>query len=227
MKTNRSAFSLIELLVVIAIIATLMSISILYLSGAKSRAKGIECQKNLGDWAKGLGMFIDESRIHKFPNPGSGARDDANAWYNVLAKHLDIRPLSEYGEEERLPGPQSGIKSMYVCPLATKGDGDKALFSYAANAFFEKDNKALRAANVHDASAFIVFMDAPKPTECSATCSQVLESGGAGSFRHGGRMNAAFLDGSVRSLDPRQVRTGSDDLTKISEANIYWDAFPE
>ena len=40
-------------------------------------------------------------------------------------------------------------------------------------------------------------------------------------------MNAAFLDGSVRSLEPRQIRAGSDDPKKVSEANIYWDAFPE
>ena len=223
MKSIRSAFSIIEVLVVIAIIATLMAISVPYLSSAKARARGLECQKNLGDWAKALNMFIDESRTHRMPSVGKGATNDETAWYNVLPKEIDIRPVAEYKEGEAIPAPKSGIKSMYVCPLATKGNG---IFSYAANDYFQKDDKCLHAAKIGDASAFIVFMDSPSSSRCSATPDQVL-SAGSDSFRHGSRMNAAFFDGSVRSLQPRQVRAGSDDPKKINEHNIYWDAFPE
>jgi prepilin-type N-terminal cleavage/methylation domain-containing protein/prepilin-type processing-associated H-X9-DG protein len=224
MNTIRSAFSLIEMLVVIAVIATLMAISVPYLSTAKSRAKGIECQKNLGDWAKALNMYIDESRTHRLPKLGDGT-SDASAWYNVLPKEVDIRPLCEYKEGETIPAPKSGVKSMYVCPLASKASGD-GVFSYAANAFFENNGSSLHAAKIGDASAFIVFMDAPDSNSSSATRDQVLAPG-SDSFRHGSRMNAAFFDGSVRSLQPRQVRAGSDDPKKINEHNIYWDAFPE
>ena len=223
MKSIRSAFSMIEILVVIAIIATLMAISVPYLSTAKARAKGIECQKNLGDWAKALNMYIDESRTHRFPSLGKDNQNDEKAWFNILPKQLDVRPLCEYGEGEPLPAPKSGIKSMYVCPLANKGNG---FFSYAANAFFESNGSSLHAARVGDASAFIVFMDSASTSHGSANCDDVLGSG-SDSFRHGSRMNAAFFDGSVRSLEPRQVRAGSDNPKKINEHNIYWDAFPE
>ena len=225
MKSIRSAFSIIELLVVIAIITTLMATSVTYLSTAKARAKGIECQKNLGDWAKALSMYIDESRTHRFPALGNGSASDESAWYNVLPKELDTRPLSEYSEGETLPGPKSGIKSMYVCPLASKGKRS-GLFSYAANKFFQGNNGALHAAKVRDASAFIVFMDSPSPANCSANSGDVLSSG-SDSFRHGSRMNAAFFDGSVRALATRQILAGSDNPKKINEHNVYWDAFPE
>ncbi len=223
MKSIRSAFSLIEMLVVIAIIATLMAISVPYLSSAKSRAKGIECQKNLGDWAKALNMYIDESRTHRFPSLGDNSRGDVDAWYNVLPKEVDVRPICEYNEGEKLPEPKSGIKSMYVCPLASKGYG---FFSYAANAFFESNGKPLHAAKVGDASAFIVFMDAANSSRGFVSCDDVLMPG-ADSFRHGSRMNAAFFDGSVRSLQTRQIRAGADKPKKINEHNVYWDASPE
>lgn len=227
MKSIRSAFSIIEVLVVIAIIATLMAVSVTYLSSAKSRAKGIECQKNLGDWTKALGMYIDESRVHAFPQIGKGQPGESNAWYNVLARHLDTRPLSDYAEGETPPAPKSGIKSMYVCPLASKGKG---IFCYAANGYFAKDanpdGKALRAANVRDASSFVAFLDSPDASRCSATPGQVLAPS-SDSFRHGSRVNIAFFDGSVRSLQPRQISAGSDNPKTINEHNVYWDAFPE
>ena len=227
MTRSRSAFSLIEVLVVISIIATLMAVSATYLASAKAKARGIECQKNLGDWAKGLGMCIDDSRIHGFPSIGTGARDDKKAWYNVIPKALDTRPLSDYAEEEPIPGPRSGAKSIYVCPLADKGSSPSDFFCYAANRYFEDENgHALRAANVKDAGAFIVFMDSPKAGLCSANSSHVLGEG-TDSFRHGGRMNAAFLDGSVRSLEKRHILAGADDPKKVNNANILWDPMPE
>ena len=228
MIRSRSAFSLIEMLVVISIIATLMAVSATYLSSAKAKARGIGCQKNLGDWAKGLGMFIDDRRTHAFPGVGTGAIDDKNAWYNVIPKMLDTRPLSDYAEGEALPGPRSGAKSIYVCPLAEKGsDPASDIFCYAANRYFVDENGyALRAANVKQADAFIVFMDSPKASLCSANSSHVLGDG-TDCFRHGGRMNAAFLDGSVRSLEKRHLAAGSDNPKKVNNANILWDPKPE
>lgn len=226
MTNSRSAFSLIEVLVVISIIASLMAVSVTYVSSAKARARGIECQKNLGDWAKGLSMCIDDSRIHGFPSVGTGERKDTGAWYNVIPKALDTRPISDYGDEEPLPGPRSGIKSIYVCPLAEKRNEDNAIFCYAANGYFDMNGKRLRAANVKDAGAFIVFMDAPNATRCSARASDVLGLG-TDSFRHGGRMNAAFLDGSVRSLEKRQILAGSEEPKKVNNANVLWDPMPE
>lgn len=227
MNRSRSAFSLIELIVVIAIIATLMAISATYVSGAKSRARGIECLRNLGDWSKALGMYIDDRRTHAFPDVGTGNPDDKNAWYNVLPKKLDLMNLSEYAAQEKpLPGPKSGVKSMYVCPLASKSAGDGGVFCYAANNYFAKEGgSALRAANVRASDSFIVFMDSPSAMSCHAGPNEVLSSG-SDSFRHGGRMNASFLDGSVRSLEKRAIVAGSDNPKKINNANILWDPIP-
>ena len=227
MNRSRSAFSLIELIVVIGVIGTLMAISATYVSGAKARARGVECQKNLGDWSKALGMFLDDSRTHAFPGLGSGNASDGSAWYNVLPKKLDLPTLAEYAAAEKpLPGPKSGIKSMYVCPLADKPAGSDGIFCYAANGYFTKENgSALRAANVHASDSFLVFMDAPTPGTCHATSGDILAAR-SNSFRHGGRMNASFLDGSVRALDKRAIVAGSDNPKKVNTANVLWDPIP-
>ncbi len=218
---NRSAFSLVELLVVLAIIGTLMGVTATYLTNAKSRARGVECQKNLGDWSKGLSMLIDESRTHAFPAAGSGAREDTTAWYNVIARPLDMKPLSDYGEGDRLPVPRGGMKSVYVCPEAG-GRDTSGFFSYAYNKNISKGNKTLRAAQVKRPGELVVFMDAPRTSLWAADQEDVL-AGKSDSFRHGSQMNIAFYDGHVGSFKRPMVLQGSENPTAVNEFGILWD----
>lgn len=224
--SNRSAFSLVELLVVLAIIGLLMGVTSAYIMGAKSRARGVECQKNLGDWTKGLSMLIDESRIHAFPAAGkTGAREDATAWYNAIARPLDLKPLCDYGEGDRIPSPRGGIKSVYVCPEAGSRGGD-GLFSYSYNKHLSKGDKTLRASQVKRPSELVVLMDSPRTSLWAADQEDVL-SDRAECFRHGGQMNIAFYDGHVGAFKRAKVQQGADTPTAVNESSILWDPWEE
>lgn len=219
MKSNRTGFSLVELLVVIAIIGTLAGITSGVAMAAKAKAQSVSCQKNLGDWAKGLNMLIDARRTHAFPSLGNGSRDDASAWYNLIPSFLDSPKLSNW--EGRLPTPQSGIKSFYVCPCAAKG-GENAIFSYAYNRYLEKNGTAFRAPQVRYPAETLVFMDSCDASTCHVTESAVLRHG-SDSFRHGGRINMAFSDGHVNSFKYADVQRGSEAPSEINPSGILWD----
>ncbi len=228
MKTNtttRSAFSLVELLVVLAVMGILMGVTTTYVAGAKARARSVECQKNLGDWSKGLSMLLDASRTHAFPAAGSGAREEKSAWYNAIPRHMGQKALSDYGEGDRIPAPNGGIKSVYVCPEAVGRDA-KGIFSYSYNKHLVNGGKSLRAPQVKRASELVVFMDAPRATLCAADEADVI-SDRSESFRHGGRMNIAFCDGHVASFKLPEVKQGAESPTEANDAGIQWDPWEE
>lgn len=220
--TSRSAFTLLELLVVLAVIGILLGVVATYTSGAKEKARSVECKKNLGDWAKGLGMLVDDSRTHSFPAAGSGAAKDEKAWYNTIARYVDVKPLKDYEEGEKMPVPNAGIKSVYVCPAANNRTSSGDLFSYSYNSHLNPDGKTLRASNVKNASELVAFMDAPRASAYSADETMVL-SETTDSFRHGGMMNIAFCDGHVGSFKKHQVLQGSETPSKVNNFGILWD----
>ena len=219
----RCGFSLVELLVVMAIMGILASVSMAFVSTARAKARSVECQNNLRDWITGASAFIDENRLHAYPPGGDGDRSDETAWYNILPRFMDLKPICEYTDEDRdIPRPLGGVRSTYVCPLA-RGPG---LFSYAYNRHFVRSGKRLRASMVRSSSELVVFMDSPSSTACLADEGDVLGSN-SDSFRHGGMMNVAFADGSVRSFRREKVVEGSDTPTVANISGILWNPWPE
>lgn len=229
MKTtdsSRSAFSLIELLVVIAIIGTLAALSVNLLSGAKTRAQGVECQKNLGDWAKAFGIYVDSNRAHMVPTTGADGLQDPMAWFNVLARQLDEKPISAYGEGETVPRPKAGIKSVFVCPSADNHGDKSAIFSYAYNRHLVDGEKRLRAPQVKNPSELVVFMDAPL-LKVPVVDETVVTVDHSQSFRHSHRANIAFFDGHVAAFQKQDVLQGIEAPKEINVAGIQWDPWPE
>ncbi len=222
----KKAFSLVELLVVIAIIATLVSITIPLTNIALAKAKGLECQNNLGEWSKAFSMYIDDNRLHMIPPDGDGSvgTDESKlAWYNVLPAILDIDNLDAIRSAGgRLPAPGTGTKkNLYVCPTAARGssNGMRPYFSYAYNRYLNAEGR-LRASTVRDTSSLIVFFDSPDGDTFLAD-NTVTDKTSA--FRHNNRINVAFFDGSVRTLRKTDILPGDGGAKAPNFKNVLWD----
>ncbi len=94
---RQKAFTLIELLVVIAIIALLMSMLMPALSRARKQAKGVICQRQLGQWLAAFTMYANDYDGY---NPYG---DWAHRWWWQIVPYIKDR-------------------RMFLCPLATRED---------------------------------------------------------------------------------------------------------
>lgn len=96
MKTRKNGFTLIELLVVVAIIATLISILLPALSGARAQSKSLKCLTNVRSMAQATQMYLDSNR-DQFPvrnNSATGGGAIFNAFLPSRTILLfDKRPI--------------------------------------------------------------------------------------------------------------------------------------
>lgn len=101
---RRVGFTLVELLVVIAVIAILAAVSIPAVLGAFENARGTTATNKMAEVAKGSASYAAANREYlPLPakdqgsvNPAFGtATGEEDVWYNGLAQHLSIRPLSD------------------------------------------------------------------------------------------------------------------------------------
>ncbi len=76
-QRRRAGFTLIELLVVIAIIATLTSILLPSLAGARMAARNVMCQMNLKQFGIAIQNYLDQQREPRFMRLERGERDEA------------------------------------------------------------------------------------------------------------------------------------------------------
>ncbi len=114
-RTSRSAFTLMELLVVIAIIAILAALLLPALSGAKTRAKSLNCQSNLKQMAMANFMYVN---------------DNGNTIPYQIGNHLWMQTLSVYN---------ASVSKARFCPVAPYSPGAATPWGSATTAWVWQD----------------------------------------------------------------------------------------
>ena len=120
------AFTLIELLVVIVIIAILASLALPALSRATGRARKVQCQSDLKQWALAFLQYKDDNeewipregyekdgKVHL--NTWAQVEAVKDPWYNVLPPYLSHSPASAYENPANFDD-FYGRPSFFQCP---------------------------------------------------------------------------------------------------------------
>jgi prepilin-type N-terminal cleavage/methylation domain-containing protein/prepilin-type processing-associated H-X9-DG protein len=145
----QNGFTLIELLVVIAIIAILAALLLPALAGAKKRAQTITCLSNLKQWSLAAQIYATEND-DGIPRDGTdaggtyasftgvlgpGSPVDSNAWFNILPKYINDRPLSyyyllalPYKQKYPFPATTNAGSKLWYCPAARAVAADWTAF---------------------------------------------------------------------------------------------------
>ncbi|RMH30501.1 MAG: prepilin-type N-terminal cleavage/methylation domain-containing protein [Planctomycetota bacterium] len=111
MKTRTKGFTLIELLVVISIIALLIGILLPALGEAKRKAQMLQNVANLGEYGKGMKIYVTENR-GRMPNIPEGSAD------NTLNQYIPGKPATNWANRSGSTDPDSPSGG---APLAHNG----------------------------------------------------------------------------------------------------------
>jgi prepilin-type N-terminal cleavage/methylation domain-containing protein/prepilin-type processing-associated H-X9-DG protein len=187
------AFTLIELLVVIAIIAILAALLLPVLSKGKERARRLECQTRMRDWALAFIMYADDNEEHYIAREGyrpfgetkrdnwlevqgrllaSGRRDSDDVWYNALAIHKGVPPARRYAAPDQRPRFYDAAKHFH-CPNANfpketaSPVSQDAFFSIAMNSQLIKlpDIPTIKIDRIQHAAETVLFAENRLPGE--------------------------------------------------------------
>lgn len=239
-----SAFTIIELLAVIGVLAVLIVMLLPMLTQGREAGRSVVCQSNLRQMQLAYAAYLMDHKGMFFPFRENTA--EGTLWYFGLEKGSGSEGSRKIDMTKARLAPyfeQSG--GIAVCPsLATRSRHFKQKFSmatygYGLNIFMLLGTPQQKKAGV---STFEEVED-PSETITWADCAQIntwqppaspgnpmLEEWywlapcipGAPApppfhFRHGGILNAAFADGSVRTFLPDKTDPRCDGLTGYIE----------
>ncbi|MFC1766247.1 type II secretion system protein [Planctomycetota bacterium] len=229
---KKKAFTLIELLVVIAIIAVLMGILMPALGRVRKQARAVACQANLKHWGLIFKMYTDDND-GKFYGAWSTSQQ-GHVWIGAL-KHLYADEGINFCPSARkivnaLTANAAGPSEAYgIFPETDTREGYAGLAgSYGINDWVGNPAGARNPGgiqgfpsmywarpDVRGANNIPLFMDArwlggmPRDTDTPPASEE--GTGGAGMMRrycidrHDGRINAVFVDFTVRPVRLKEL----------------------
>jgi len=227
-KARRRAFTLIELLVVIAIIALLMAILLPVLQNGRRQAKATVCQANLHQWGMLFATLAESNE---------GRLRDRDAWDRCrtqqFAYYLDSFTFEEFcplATRKISPTGAGGTYLAWYCPRHPYRAG-----SYGLNGFTPAydggegqgsppppQQKRWSSIYLRGASRVPImldcalwagnptYLDSPPQIEAEAATNPSISNNSMRPFcipRHGGFVNAAFMDWSLRKVGIKELWT--------------------
>ena len=220
MKLQRArAFTQVELLTVIAIIGVLAAILIPVVGSARQAAKASQCTSNLRQLAQGYLVYLTDNR-----GEAPMDNDTAVAWPVALMRTVLGDTLANKIKQQGDTGNPTPYPTL-SCPSADISPRNYFHSNYAinVNCLSRSVSSAGAAANrggpgiirplllAQNPSRILLTMDAP-PSNAGGVRTIIPgmawgETQFAEMFRHKGRTNAAYLDGSVADIGLAEAAT--------------------
>jgi len=235
----KRGFTLIELIVVMAVLALLAALLMPAVGRGREGAQGAVCQSNLRQLQAAFTLYLNDHDGRFFPYQ-EPQPDGATLWYFGLGAsgHEGARSLDK--SRARLAPYFPHVGEVEVCPSFPYGESltkrkfEMASYGYGLNAYMLEGTP-----NWKNAGRPTIFsFNRPANTITWADCAQVntwqspasparpmieewyyldVAPPGKFHFRHHGRVNAAFADGSVRALAPNRLDARCDGMTGFLE----------
>lgn len=225
---HRGAFTLIELLVVIAVIALLMAILLPVLHSARRQAKTTICQANLHQWGLLFAILADGNE---------GRLRDRDAWdrcrtqqFAYYLDNFDYEVFCPLATRKTSPTGAGGTFLAWYCPRHSYRAGSYGINGYTpaydgGEGFGpQPPAQEQRWSNVYRKgissvplmldgalwAGYPTHYDTPPASEGDAATDPRIGNNSIGPFcipRHGGFINALFMDWSVRKVGLKELWT--------------------
>jgi len=227
-RARRRAFTLIELLVVIAIIALLMAILMPVLQSGRKQAKCTVCQANLHQWGM---LFATLGETNE------GRLRDTDAWDHCrtqqFAYYLDSFTFEEFcpiATRKISPTGAGGTYLAWYCPRHPYRAGSYGLNGFTpaydggegqgsppppqqkrwASIYRTRGNSVPIMLDCALWAGYPTHADTPPQIEAEAATNPSISNNSIRPFcipRHGGFINALFMDWSVRKVGIKELWT--------------------
>lgn len=220
-------FTLIELLVVIAIIAVLAAMLLPALQNARESARSSTCISHQRQWILAAMMFAEDEDGKLPPYRRTEPPMMSSATYPL---YYFPQLLESYFGGKALTW--NVTRPLMTCPTASDVNNPNIFKQWGIPWSIGLNDKvggwledsgntllSLRLGQIRHTGRTAFFGDGWGATSSSVIRAQtpVPKPYPAGAFRHRGRVNVAFLDGSVRSLTPQETP-----LYPSAEWDIFW-----
>ena len=234
----KKRFTLIELLVVIAIIAILAAMLLPALSAARARARAANCISNLKSNILAMTMYAGDNDgfISTYNSQAFSGTDNYLTWAGIM---FGTQYLPDKSQSVSCASMISTIKAVsglystctYGALTGTVSLNDNTVspqFRYLNN----NQSRFIITGKVVNPTGFFVLGDSFYKSK-NAECYAITFTGDDMNIiaRHGGRMNAAFVDGHAGAYTPSEFQQNCESSDMLHSGNAAqkasWKYFDE